>query len=303
MASIVRRLADRNLAGPPKWLPDNTQFESLMGSVAYGVADDTSDYDVYGFCIPPKDLIFPHLQGIIPGFGRQIPHFEQYQQHHIYDKDALTGKGRTYDLTIFSIVKYFHLAMNNNPNMVDSLFVPQNCILHITKVGQMVRENRRLFLTKKSWHTFKGYAYAQLHKMDIKNPEAGSTRAETVERFGYDVKFGYHVVRLIDEVHQILETGDLILGRNNEQLKEIRRGGWTAEQVREYFTQKESELEQLYAKSELRYGPDGPAIKTLLIACLEEHYETLEGAIVQPEAAVQALNDISAIIERYNRST
>lgn len=48
MASRVQLLTKKNLAHPPKWLPDNIHYEVIMGSVAYGVSSDTSDMDVYG---------------------------------------------------------------------------------------------------------------------------------------------------------------------------------------------------------------------------------------------------------------
>ena len=67
--STVQRLADRGLARPPRWLPANVQYETVMGSVAYGVSSDSSDTDVYGWAIPPKVDVFPHLRGEIPGFG------------------------------------------------------------------------------------------------------------------------------------------------------------------------------------------------------------------------------------------
>lgn len=161
--SVVDKLTSRGLITPPKHLKTNIHFETMMGSIAYGCSNDASDCDVYGFSIPPKDIIFPHLAGHIIGFGRQPNKFEQYQQHGIDDKTF----EKNYDITIYNIVKYFQLVMQNNPNMIDSLFVPRRCILHSTQVGEHVRENRRLFLTKKSWHTFKGYAYTTVQK--IKN--------------------------------------------------------------------------------------------------------------------------------------
>jgi len=143
-----------------------------MGSQAYGVSDESSDMDIYGLCIPPKRIIFPHLAGVIPGFGDQGERFEQFQQIGVVDPDALGGKGREYDITIYSIVRYFHLCMNMNPNMVDSLFTPANCVIQSTKVGDMVREARHDFLNKKCWHTFKGYAYQMLKKGFGKNTPA-----------------------------------------------------------------------------------------------------------------------------------
>lgn len=301
MASTVKRLTKLGLIKPPNFLPDNVHYETIMGSVAYGVSSDTSDMDVYGFCIPPKELIFPHLAGEIEGFGRQKKRFEQYQQHHIVDESEMGGKGREYDLSIYNIVKYFSLCMENNPNMIDSLWTPQECVLHITKVGNMVRDNRRLFLHKGSWHKFRGYAYSQLHKMAGKRPEAGSKRQKLREEFGFDVKFAYHVVRLLDEAEQILANGDIDLRRNREQLKAIRRGEMSEEEIREWASSKEKYLEELYHTSTLQHSPDEEKIKKLLLECLEEHYGSLENCLVQPDAALQALREVQEVLDRNAR--
>jgi predicted nucleotidyltransferase len=294
--STLQRLTDRGLVKPPRWLPGNVQYETIMGSVAYGVSSDTSDMDVHGWAIPPKDDLFPHLRGEVPGFGTPRPRFEQFQQHHVHDQDALAGHGRTYDLTFYSIVKFFHLAMENNPNVIDSLFTPVNCVLHSTRVGNLVRENRRLFLHKGAWPKFKGYAYSQLHKISIKTPQG--KRAELVERHGYDVKFAYHVVRLLSEIEMILMEHDIDLQRNHEQLKAIRRGEWTEERLRQWCADKESHLERLHAESTLRATPDEPKLRALLLTCLEEHYGSLEGCVVNPDRAVEALRNIQAELER-----
>jgi len=239
-----------------------------MGSQAYGVSVDDSDLDVYGFCIPPKDIVFPHLGGVIFGFGNQGERFEQYQEHHVNDPN----KKVSYDLTIFSIVKYFRLCMENNPNMIDSLFTPRNCVIHSTTISEMVREKRRMFLHKGCWHKFKGYAYAQMSKIRNKVNASNEKRAASIAEHGYDLKFAYHIVRLLNEVEQILVEGDLDLQRNREQLKDIRRGEWTIEQVERYFEEKERALEATYAASSLPHSPDEDAIKRLLMNCLEEHY-------------------------------
>ena len=114
---------------------------------------------------PEKNMVFPQLVGHIEGFGKQKKRFEQYQQHHIKSKDD----NKEYDITIYSIVKYFQLCMDNNPNMVDSLFVPRRCVLYTTAIGEHVRENRKLFLHKGCFHKFKGYAYSQINKLKNKN--------------------------------------------------------------------------------------------------------------------------------------
>lgn len=294
--STLQRLADRGLIKPPRWLPGNVQYETIMGSVAYGVSSDTSDVDVYGWAIPPRDDLFPHLRGEVPGFGTPRPRFEQFEQHHVVDRDALAGHGRSYDLTIYGVVKFFNLAMENNPNVIDSLFTPANCVLHTTRVGNLVRENRRQFLHRGAWPKFKGYAYAQLHKLTNKTPRG--RRATLVAQHGYDVKFAYHVVRLLSEVEMILVEADIDLQRNNEQLKAIRRGEWTEDRLRQWCAEKEAGLERAYAASTLRATPDEPRIRALLLECLEEHYGRLDDCIVNPERAVLALRNIQAELER-----
>jgi len=294
--STLQRLADRGLVKPPRWLPANVQYETIMGSAAYGVSSDTSDVDVYGWAIPPKEDIFPHLRGEIPGFGRQAKRFEQFQEHHLRDPDALAGHGRTYDLTIFGIVKFFALAAENNPNVIDSLFTPATCVLHSTRVGNLVRENRRLFLHRGAWPKFKGYAYSQLHKLAVKQPRG--KRADLVAEHGYDTKFAYHVVRLLGEVEQILVEGDIDLQRDNERLKAIRRGEWTEARLREWAADKEVDLERAYATSTLPPTPDEDKLKALLLNCLEQHYGTLAGCMVEPDRAVAVLRSIQAELDR-----
>ena len=64
--STLQRLADRGLVKPPRWLPGNVMYETIMGSVAYGVSSDTSDVDVYGWAIPPEGGHLPPPPGRDP---------------------------------------------------------------------------------------------------------------------------------------------------------------------------------------------------------------------------------------------
>ena len=301
MSSVTERLANARLIVPPKWVPNAVHYEVITGSVAYGVSMDTSDMDVYGFCIPPINEVFPHLRGEILGFGRQQQRFEQFQQHHVNVPSGTIGlkDGQQYDLTIFNIVKFFALLLENNPNMVDVLFVPQRCILFSTQVGQLLRENRKLFLHKGSWHKFKGYAYSSLHKMGTKTPAEGSKREADVKEHGFDTKFSYHIVRLMLEVEQILVEHDLDLERNSEQLKAIRRGEWTEQRIRDFFAEKEKSLESLYHSSTLRYEPDEKAVKDLLVQCLETVYGPLasRGALHEPSDDRSLLLKIKGMLD------
>lgn len=296
---IIQKLKDRGVIHPPKWMDENScQYVTIMGSMAYGVNKDDSDLDIYGFAIPPRGIVFPHLDGHIQGFGKQPEVFGQWQEHHVKDPD---GKQKEYDFSIYNIVKYFHLVMENNPNMIDSLFTPDNCVIHQTKIGQMVRENRRDFLHKGAWHKFKGYAYSNFHRYKQSDPTKASNekRAKTIEDHGYDTKSMYHVIRLVGEIEQILTEGDLDLLRNREQLKSVRRGEWSLEKIEEFFQTKEKSLEQTYLDSKLPYGPDEPKIRNLLLNCLEEYYGDLSQAVKRDTSVEDVLKDLNVVIKKY----
>lgn len=340
MSSTIQMLNKKGLITPPNWLPDNVMYETVMGSISYGVSGDNSDIDIYGFCIPRKNVIFPHYDGVIYGFDKNYEKFEQFQQHHVKDN------GKEYDMSIYNIVKYFSLCSENNPNMLDSLFTPRRCVLHSTKVGEMVRENRKLFLHKGCFYKFKGYAYSQINKMKskeirnwidfcnkhcfeldteideietafnngrltkeefenskkiIKRIETSGKRSKrmySIQEYGYDTKFAYHLVRLLLECEQILTEGDLDLERNREQLKSIRKGKWEEERVLKFFEEKELELEKLYNSSKvIPYKPDIPKIKQLLIDCLEEHYGNLGNLIKKDDSVyINTLKEIDKLL-------
>lgn len=292
---IIKHCEDNKLCTPPRFLVTNLCYETVMGSQAYGVSTDSSDVDVYGFCIPPKADIFPHLIGEIPGFGKQSHRFDQYQQHHVADEK----NKKEYDFSIYSIVKYFDLCMSCNPNMIDSLFTPRNCVTYSSFISENIRTKRRMFLHKGAYHRYRGYAYQQLHKLNNKNPDESSKRKDLIEKFGYDTKFAYHLIRILNQIEQIMMEGDLDLQRNNEMHKSIRRGEWTKEEVLEWAANKEKDLDKLYHSSTIPHGPDEGAIKNLLLESLEHHYGSISDCVVLPNAKEMALKEIKNVLEKY----
>jgi uncharacterized protein len=295
MASYVSQLAEKEKIHPPKWLVNNVLFEGLTGSVSYGVSNDTSDMDIVGFCMPPKEVLFPHLRGEILGFGTPGETFHQFQQHHV----VVPEWDKQFDVTVYNIVKYFQLCMENNPNMVDSLFLPRRCVLHSTGIYEHVRDHRKLFLHKGCWHKFRGYSYSQLAKIKNKTNSSNPKRAATIEKYGFDTKFAYHVVRLFLEVEQILASGDLVLDNNVPILRSIREGEWTLDKLVEWAADKEKNLENLYHSSTLQHSPDEKAIKQLLIDVIEMHYGTISDSFVKDAGKDVLLSELRALVEKY----
>jgi predicted nucleotidyltransferase len=291
---LFSKIKDKNVLHPPhKWVVENCHYLTIMGSEAYGASSGLSDLDLYGYCIPPKHIVFPWTHGYIKDFGTPPESFDQWQKHHI------PFEGKTLDVVIFSIVKYFDLCMDCNPNMIDSLFTPRHCVVHSTDISEMVRDKRRLFLHKGAWHKFKGYSFAQMKKIRNKTGHENPARAADIVQHGYDTKYATHLIRLLLEVEQIMIEGDLDLTRNSELLKSVRRGDWSLEHVERWFEDKERSLETVYANSTLRATPDEDGIKSLLFACLEQFYGSIDGMVLSVTDADKILDEIELLVSRY----
>lgn len=273
MSSKAIEFTKSKQINPPKWLldPGRVIYEVLTGSQAYGISTEDSDFDVYSLVIPPKEIVFPHLDGYIVGFDKDYPTFTTYQNRE--GTKLIGADKREYDIQIYSIITFFNLAAENNPNIIDSLFVGENCVLYCNDVGRLLRDNRKIFLNKNSLWKFIGYAYSQQKLMKSKTEK--SKRYSDILEFNYDRKAAANIIRLLNECWQILATGDLSLTSNNDMLKEIRRGEWSEERIRKYFEVQEPLLKSLYETSHLPYSPPMDKIKKLLLECLEASYGTL----------------------------
>jgi predicted nucleotidyltransferase len=192
MASKISVMIKNGVCNPPRWLSDNIMFECKNGSFAYGVNNKDSDVDYLAYCIPPKDLVF-HTDEI-PGFGTQKKRFNQYQEQVIFNAEQ-------YDITCYSIVQYFQLCMECNPNMVESLFYPQDCITFSTQLSELVRDNRKLFLHKGAYHRLKGYAYSQLSgALGVKDKQEVKAIREFEE--AHNIPHNTTYEQLLDEINE-----------------------------------------------------------------------------------------------------
>lgn len=144
----------------PGWLPARAILLVRQGSRAYGTATATSDEDVKGVCIPPPEVVF--------SFG---PPFEQAETHEP-------------DLVVYDWRKFFALAAECNPGILEMLFTEDADVVASTPLGDRLRAARSEFLSRKVRHTFAGYALSQLkrirtHRRWLEQPPAAPpTRAE-----------------------------------------------------------------------------------------------------------------------------
>lgn len=290
---LIKELQKENLINPPKWLPNNVLFGAITGSYAYGVTDNTSDVDIYGIVMPPLSDMFPHIDGEIVGFGNNQKRFQQYQQHHI------NHKNKEYDITFFNIVKFFQLAIENNPNIVDLLFIPQHCVLHATQPSNKIINKKELFLHKGLYSKFVGYASSQNAKMKSFSNKTNPKRKESIEKYGYDVKFAYHNIRLLTEAEQLLAENKIDFSKNSDMLKSIRRGEWSLHQIDTWTQSQLTHLQQLKVKSDLPDKPQYDTVKEILIEIIEDHYGKVSQKIGAHAPETETIiNDLESIIQK-----
>ncbi|MES2180344.1 MAG: nucleotidyltransferase domain-containing protein [Gemmatimonadota bacterium] len=96
----------------------------------------------------------------------------------------------------------------------------------------------------------------------------GEKRKAMVRKYQYDVKNAAHLIRLLRMGAEFIETGTLQVYRTSdaEELKVIKRGGWSLAQVKEEAARLFGNVEQARARSPLKAEPDAVAANELLIA-------------------------------------
>ena len=87
-------------------------------------------------------------------------------------------------------------------------------------------------------------------------------------------KHAAHLIRLIRMCNEILETGIINVDRTGidaEELKAIRNGAWTYEQIEEYANDMDKRADELYKTSTLKRSPDMTKIKALCDSICEDY--------------------------------
>jgi len=112
-------------------------FECISGSRAYGLATATSDTDIRGVFILPK---------------------EQY-----YSLDYVGQiNNETNDVVYYELKKFMELLGKNNPNIMELLNVPDDCVLYKDPIFDAIRGD--YFISKRCKDTFANYAFTQIKK-------------------------------------------------------------------------------------------------------------------------------------------
>lgn len=128
-------------------------LKKVTGSRLYGTQyelgenpldpDYISDYDYRGVFILPPALHISNLHGALE--VAQIPDGE--------------------DEEFFELKKFFAMAKDNNPNILDIMFGKEDSVVYQNNIGKMITDNRHLFLSQKIKDSFAGYGFSQLKRI------------------------------------------------------------------------------------------------------------------------------------------
>lgn len=112
-------------------------LKCISGSQAYGLALPHSDTDIKGIFIVPR---------------------------HAYYGMTYTDQvnNETNDVSYYEIGKIIDLLVKNNPNILELISTPDDCVLYRHPVLEKLRP--KMFLSKLCCQTFGQYAYAQIKK-------------------------------------------------------------------------------------------------------------------------------------------
>lgn len=188
-----------------KWVMDDLLFLHVGGSRLYGTDTADSDWDVRGVTLAPKSYwvgarTFEQAEAQVPELGL--------------------------DVVIYDLRKWLRLAVNVNPNVVETLYVDASsgAVIRSAAAWEWIAARARRLISRRAHAGYHGYATSQLKKMMTK--QANKTgRREIAEAHGFDTKFAMHGFRLARQGIELLRTGTMTFPRpDREQLRMIRDG-------------------------------------------------------------------------------
>lgn len=234
-------------------VPERTILLGYVGSISHGtyIPSAIDDIDLMGVAIANEDVYFG------------MKNFEQKE----YKKDQ-------WDTVTYEIRKYFRLLLKQNPNVLALLWLRKEDYIFVSDIGQLILDNKNLFVSKEAYYSFSGYAYGQLKRMEhhVFQGYMGEKRKKLVEKFGYDCKNASHLIRLLRMGIEFLNTGVLQVFRKDDadELKRIKTGEWTLEQVKEKSNELFDQAKESFEKSTLPKYPDVKNAEKLLISILKK---------------------------------
>lgn len=246
-----------------------TILRCQVGSGVHGTAiGGYDDRDEMGICLEPPEYVI----------GLKV--FEQYEWHSAWERPGglrnRSGHGDL-DVTVYSARKWMRLALNGNPSVLLPLFVPEEEIVTVTPLGRELREMTPAIVSRQAGHRFAGYLNAQRRSMLSRDGKGRDvTRPELIEKYGWDTKFGGHMVRLGYQGEELLAHGYITLPMPEWQrnlVRDIREGQVSMQEALDLAEMLEAHIRELLGTSPLPEHPDREAADRWLISAYQRTWK------------------------------
>lgn len=201
--------------------PKGIILEGIVGSTAYGLDTENSDIDIKGIYMLPLEKILE-------------VNFNQNKTTKVHTNP---------DWSYHEIGKYISLVASGNPSLIELLFL--NEYTSYTDVGNLLIQNRNLFLSKKAiMNSYRGYAFQQTRKLSMRTGQGLDGYDSSLKnRFE---KHTRHCFRLLMQARQLLETGDLDVKVTPEQREYLfAMGKKSANEIVDEFMRQDKEFDSI----------------------------------------------------------
>jgi predicted nucleotidyltransferase len=251
--------------GDPDVALPNEILRSVVGSGVHGIAiPGTDDHDEMGVYVEPPE---------------QVLGIERVREDYVWrtrPEGVRSGHGDT-DLILYSLRKYLRLAVQGNPTVLLPLFAPTADLLVLTPLGEELRAMRSAFLSRETVERFLGYMVSQHERMLGQSRRDVPNRPELVERFGWDVKYGSHALRLAYQGREIARTGALTLPMPAEERAHtlaVKRGEVPRDEVSAAIGALETEVRTLLdeGRTPLPEAVDVAAVTAWAVSAQRRHW-------------------------------
>src|SRR3989441_2789081 len=221
------------------------------GSELHGAkVKNTDDLDIYGVYLEPPELVL--------GLDKQ-----DFYVWTTAGNERRNGPDDI-DVCLYSLRKWAGLAAKGNPTALHFLF-SQNYSPK-PKAWEEVLKSREVFLSRQAALQFRGFAEAQVRRLQGIGTGKKGQRQEFIGVHGYDIKAAMHVIRLLNEGIELMRSGAITLPRpEKELLITIRTGSYgSLDRLLNLANTLFAELEQAETQSVLPEKVDRRKVSALL---------------------------------------
>lgn len=206
-------------------------FQCIIGSQAYGLADDNSDIDRRGIYLPTAEQHWS-----LYGTPEQL---ESHASQEAY----------------WELQKFLILALKANPNVLECLYSP--LVERATPLAEELLGMRQMFLSRLVYQTYNGYVMSQFKKMQADLRNQGQVKWKHV----------MHLIRLLISGAQVLRHGlvPVRVDEHRDALLTIKRGEMSWEAAERWRQSLHRDFEAAYRQTSLPERPDYALANRFLI--------------------------------------